>query len=359
MKALPAPTFSIRWTATLTVPQPGDYGLGIARQECDTCPGTISTRFYLDDRLIVNENIQSRTGAMSNTSSVHLQAGKPYKIRVEYVQRGGGSGFELVWKPPVDALLSEALETAKQSDLAILCLGLNSRLEGEESPIQIPGFDHGDRTDIRLPDAEEKLLGAVLDTGKPVIVVLLNGSALAVQLAKDRAKAILEAWYPGQEGGTAIAKTLSGEYNPAGRLPVTFYESVDQLPSFTDYSMKRRTYRYFTGKPLYPFGYGLSYAEFGYSNLSIAPDKTKLTARVTNKSETAGDEIVQLYVRKPVGNAELRGFQRIHLGARESKAVEFSLSPSDIQNATLVSVGGGQPLREWTGDHYVELRLQQ
>jgi len=357
MKAVPAPNFSMRWTATLQADQTGDYELGIARQECDSCPGTLSTRVRFGDRLIVNQNIPSRTGSASDTATVHLEADKPYKIQVEYVQRGGGAGVELVWRPPANTLLAEAVETTKRADLAILCIGLNSRLEGEESRVEIPGFDHGDRTDIRLPDAQEKLLEAVLGTGKPVVVILINGSALAVQIAKSRAQAILEAWYSGQEGGTAIANTLTGENNPAGRLPVTFYESVDQLSPFTDYSMKGRTYRYFTGKPLYPFGYGLSYSAFGYSDLSVESGGAKVTAKVTNRSAKEGDEVVQLYLEPHDGNLRLRGFKRVHFQPHESKNIGFYIKPEDLTRGALVSVGGGQPLKEWTGDRYVQARL--
>jgi len=220
-------------------------------------------------------------------------------------------------------MLHEAVDLVKRSDLAILCVGLNSKLEGEEMPIDIPGFSHGDRTDIQLPQPQEKLLEAVLDTGKPVVVILINGSALAVAAAKDRAAAILEAWYPGQEGGAAIASTLSGRNNPAGRLPVTFYKSVDQLPPFTDYSMKNRTYRYFTGEPLYPFGYGLSYSTFEYSDKSV--NGHTASARITNTSEREGDEVVQLYIKTDYApNPVLKGFERIHLRPGESRAVSFT-----------------------------------
>ena len=345
MRALPHPTFAVRWTTTLQVPSTGDYQLGVARQECDSCPGTNSVKLYLDDRLLVNESQRSYAGRRTFTSAAHLETGKTYNIKVEYVQREGGPGVELVWTPPTEATLQQAVDLAKNSDLAILCIGLNSRLEGEESPIDIPGFSHGDRTDIRLPEQQRKLLDAVLDTGKPVIVVLINGSALAVHAANARARAILEAWYGGQEAGTAIADTLSGDNNPAGRLPVTFYESVDQLPPFTDYSMKGRTYRYFKGKPLYPFGYGLSYSDFSYSETISDPPsggKQRLSAKVTNTSKRDGDEVAQLYLVDKDHDPELKGFQRIHLKAGESKAVSFDIDQSEL-NGKAPHIGGGQP----------------
>lgn len=228
--------------------------------------------------------------------------------------------------------------------MVILCLGLNSRLEGEESPIEIPGFSHGDRTDIRLPEGQEKLLDAVLDADKPVIVVLVNGSALAVNTAQQRAMAILEAWYGGEAGGEAIADTLAGDNNPAGRLPVTFYSSVDQLPPFEDYSMKGRTYRYFKGQPLYPFGYGLSYSEFRYSatERSDGPGTdARLSASVTNISQRDGDEVVELYISDRDSIA-LRGFRRIHLRAGESRTVTFSVPKSELTDKKFF-IGGGQP----------------
>jgi beta-glucosidase len=221
-------------------------------------------------------------------------------------------------------------------------MGLNSRLEGEESPIQIPGFAHGDRTDINVPEPQQKLLKAVLDQGKPVIVVLLNGSALAIGEAKERAQAILEAWYGGQEGGLAIARTLLGQNNPGGRLPVTFYESADQLPDFSDYAMQGRTYRYFNGKTLYPFGYGLSYSEFRYSNLKVdkGVESLSVSAVLTNVSKLAGDEVAQVYINNPsTANPELRGFTRVHLGPGQKQLLHFSIPEAEVHGDT-VTLGG-------------------
>jgi beta-glucosidase len=228
-----------------------------------------------------------------------------------------------------------------------------------------PGFLGGDRTSIDLPEPEEKLIEALAATGKPLVVVLTNGSALAVNWANAHANAILDAWYPGEEGGTAVAQTLSGRNNPAGRLPVTFYKSVDQLPNFEDYSMKGRTYRYFTGKPLYPFGYGLSYTQFSYSKLTVpsgaveAGQPVVVEATVTNTGTRAGDEVAQLYLSFPaVAGAPLRalrGFERVHLEPGASQNLRFELKPRDLSMVTAVgepivaegdytvSVGGGQP----------------
>jgi beta-glucosidase len=266
-------------------------------------------------------------------------------VRAEYVQEDAGSGFELVWAPPADAALAEAMEATQQSDLAIVCVGLNSRLEGEESPTQIPGFAHGDRTSIDLPEPQEKMLQAVIATGKPVVVVLLNGSALAVNTARQGAAAILEAWYGGQEGGAAIANTIAGDNNPAGRLPVTFYSSTEQLPPFDSYSMEGRTYRFFTGKPLYPFGYGLSYSTFEYSKLTAkegSDGKLRISVHVRNTSENPGDEVVQLYTGNGKSAAWLTGFRRVHFNAGESNVVSWILDPADA-HGNIVTVAGGQP----------------
>jgi beta-glucosidase len=232
-------------------------------------------------------------------------------------------------------------------------------------PVSEPGFLGGDRTSIDLPQPEEDLVEAVASTGKPLAVVLLNGSALAVNWINEHANAVLDAWYPGEEGGAAVAETLSGKNNPAGRLPITFYKGVDQLPNFEDYGMANRTYRYLSGKPLYPFGYGLSYTKFSYSDLSLpaatiaAGQPLGADVMVTNVGKAAGDEVVQLYLNFPsvkgAPHIALRGFQRIHLEPATSQKVHFDLKPRDLgivtedgnpiiaQGDYTISIGGGQP----------------
>jgi beta-glucosidase len=217
-----------------------------------------------------------------------------------------------------------------------------------------------------LPKPQETLLKAVAATGKPVVVVLLSGSALAVNWANGNVPAILQAWYPGGEGGTAVADVLFGDYNPAGRLPVTFYKSVDQLPPFTDYSMQGRTYRYFKGEPLFGFGFGLSYTSFAYSNLRFesrtvkAGQPVKVMVDVKNVGDRAGDEVVQLYLTDvaasvPVPIRSLIGFDRISLRPGEKRTVSFTITPRQMSliddagkriiepGEFLVSAGGGQP----------------
>jgi beta-glucosidase len=271
----------------------------------------------------------------------------------------------LVWSKIDLAAKPEAAEAARNADVVVAVLGITSELEGEEMQVSIPGFKGGDRTSIDLPKPEEELLESVVATGKPVILVLTNGSALAVNWANQHANAILDAFYPGEEGGTAVAETLSGKNDPAGRLPVTFYKSVDQLPPFVDYAMKGRTYRYFTGTPLYPFGYGLSYTKFSYSDLSVptssvaAGDPVSADVTVTNSGNREGDEVVQLYLKFPnVPGAPLRalrGFERVHLAAGASQKVHFELKNRDLSMVTEVGepviaegdysifIGGGQP----------------
>ena len=268
-------------------------------------------------------------------------------------------------------LRQQAVQFARQADVVVAFVGLSPHLEGEEMPLRIPGFDGGDRTDLQLPEVQKELLQALAATGKPLVVMLLNGSALAVNWAQEHAAAILDAWYPGEAGGTAIAETLGGANNPAGRLPVTFYKSVSQLPPFTDYSMQNRTYRYFHGEALYGFGYGLSYSKFAFSNLHLststvkAGQALKVAVDIKNTSSTAGDEVAELYIEyagKPDAPLRaLKGFMRIHLTAGATGRVNFTLDPSQLSMVAengdrmvmpgnyTVFVGGSQPVKGAAG----------
>ena len=201
-------------------------------------------------------------GPASGVGRVHLEKGHKVALEISYGTRNGKPHAELIWTKANNAPAPEAIAAAKNADVVIAVVGITSQLEGEEMPVSEPGFLGGDRTSIDLPQPEEDLVEAVSTAGKPLAVVLMNGSALSVNWINEHANAILDAWYPGEEGGAAVAETLSGKNNPAGRLPITFYTGVDQLPNFEDYGMANRTYRYFNGKPLYPFGYGLSYTKF-------------------------------------------------------------------------------------------------
>ncbi|MCM3905751.1 MAG: glycoside hydrolase family 3 C-terminal domain-containing protein [Pyrinomonadaceae bacterium] len=329
-----ADNFSIRWTGKLTPPESGKYLLGTA--------GNGGLRVFIDGQLHVEEVANRRTKTV--TKEIALEAGRAYDIRIEYSENANHyAAAKLLWAPPSGAriLHDDAVSKARQADVIIMVLGIAPSVEGEEMEVKLEGFRGGDRTDLSLPKAQEELLKEVHALGKPVVVVLLNGSALAVNWANDQVPAILEAWYPGQEGGTAIADVLFGDYNPGGRLPVTFYKSVDQLPPFEDYRMQGRTYRYFKDEPLYAFGFGLSYTKFKYENLKLstnklkAGDELKVTAEVRNVGERAGDEVVQLYLSDvaatvPVPIRSLAGVKRIFLKPGEKQSVSFALTSEQM-----------------------------
>ncbi|MGD0368834.1 MAG: glycoside hydrolase family 3 C-terminal domain-containing protein [Acidobacteriaceae bacterium] len=357
--------YSVRWTGAFTPPAPGDYKIGVRVNYCYACENAEGFRLYLDNKLIVasSSEKQAERGVVYD-ASVHLADTNPHQIRLEYLHGTGSAGIDLTWIPPAAVLRDEAVRAAQQSDIVIACVGLSPNLEGEEMPVHLDGFSGGDRTSISLPAVQEDLLKAVAATGKPLIVVLENGSALAIDWAAQHASAILEAWYPGEEGGTAIAETLAGDTNPAGRLPLTFYSDLAQLPPFADYSMHNRTYRYFTGKPLYSFGYGLSYTTFTYSDLKVpqqvqAGDPVQVEAEVRNTGGVAGDEVVELYLTQPKGfetpQRELAAFTRVHLDAGALAHIGLTLNPRSLGQVDekgnrvilpgdySVSIGGAQP----------------
>jgi beta-glucosidase len=287
-------------------------------------------------------------------------------LKIDYQRAEGATEpGQLVWSKIDRRPSPGALAAAKDVDVVVAVVGITSELEGEEMPVSEEGFKGGDRTSLDLPKPEQDLLESVAATGKPLVVVLMNGSALSVNWVKEHANAILEAWYSGEEGGAAIAQTLAGVNNPAGRLPVTFYTGVEQLPAFEDYSMSNRTYRYFKGAPLYPFGYGLSYSKFEYSNVKLsannlhAGDPLNVDADVKNTSARDGDEVVELYLTYPkLPGAPIRalcGFTRVHVRAGETKHVNVPVNPRDLSHVNeagdriiapgsyKLSVGGGQP----------------
>ena len=344
------------WRGFLNPSETGDYLLGFRSN------GFTQIKVNGDDLA----SQYGGNGTESKLGKIHLEKGEKVSVQVTYGSRSGENPIaQLVWTKVDDTVSPKAVEAARNSDVVIAAVGLTSQLEGEEMPVHEPGFLGGDRTSIQLPEPEQKLLRAVAATGKPLVVVLMNGSALAVNWANQHANAILESWYSGEEGGTAIADTLSGKNDPAGRLPVTFYMSVNQLPNFEDYSMQNRTYRYFAGKPLYPFGYGLSYTTFKYSELDIAQpavnagDPVNADVTVTNTGKDGGDEVVQLYLKFPpvpgAPHIALRGFQRIHLEPGASRKVRFELKNRDLSMVNsngqpiisggdyTLSIGGGQP----------------
>ena len=354
-------SLGVEWTGFITAPETADYLIGIRAEGF----ATMTVNGDSVARVFGNSGVSAKTGR------VHLEKGQKAAISVSYgngfgPNGGGGSPVaQLIWEKVNNAPSPEAITAAKNADVVIAVVGITSQLEGEEMKVDVPGFLGGDRTSIDLPQPEEELVEAVVATGKPVVVVLMNGSALAVNWINQHANAVLEAWYSGEEGGAAIAQTLSGKNDPAGRLPVTFYTGVSQLPNFEDYSMANRTYRYFKGTPLYRFGYGLSYTTFKYSDLTIPKESidpnSPLDAdvTVTNTGSKAGDEVVQAYLKFPdVPGAPmlaLRGFQRIHLDPGASQKVHFELKNRDLMMVTnsgnpiiaagdyTISIGGGQP----------------
>ena len=333
--------YSVRWDGTFTPPAPGDYKLGVRVNYCYACENAEGFRLYLDGKVLV-ESGTKKTGERGSIidAPIHFGDTQPHRIRLDYFHGSGSAGIDLTWQAPALALREEAVHAARRSDVTIAMVGLSPSLEGEEMPVKLDGFSGGDRTAIDLPAVQEDLLKALAATGKPLVVVLQNGSALAVNWSQENANAVLEAWYPGEEGGTAIAETLAGDNNPAGRLPLTFYASLDQLPSFEDYSMKGRTYRYFSGEPLYSFGYGLSYTTFAYSDLKVpsssvkAGDPVTIEADVKNTGSIPGDEVVELYLTQPKGFETpvraLAGFQRVHLERSQSTHVSLTLSPRSL-----------------------------
>ncbi|MFZ4582107.1 MAG: glycoside hydrolase family 3 C-terminal domain-containing protein, partial [Paludibacter sp.] len=284
--------FSVKWSGVLVPDKTGEYAIG--------GEGFLGFNLYLNDSLIAKWN--SEHHPHKEYERLHLDAGKKYKIRVEYFQKNTEHAMmRLLWTVPNPTLKQEAIDLAKKSDVVILCMGLSPLLEGEEMKVKVEGFDGGDRLDIKLPETQSELIKEIYKLGKPTVLVLLNGSAVAFNWEKKNIPAIVEAWYPGQAGGTAIADVLWGDYNPAGRLPLTFYKSIDQIPAFDNYDMAGKTYRYFKGEPLYEFGYGLSYSTFEYSKLQSPDeintnDSLQVSVNVTNTSLRDGEEVVQLYV---------------------------------------------------------------
>lgn len=319
-------------------------------------------RLYVNDKMIIDAWLRNRWGARQ--LQLPVKQDSSYKIVIEFYQNEGNAGIRLKAGNRVKTDFAALAERLKGTDAIVFAGGISPQLEGEEMPVQVPGFNGGDRTTILLPKVQTALLQALHGTGKPVIFVMMTGSAIACPWENEHIPAILNAWYGGQAAGTAIADVLFGDYSPSGRLPVTFYRSDNDLPAFSDYSMQGRTYRYFKGRALYPFGYGLSYSQFNYSKLRI-PESADLReplivkAAVTNTGSVDGDEVVQLYVSHPgIAGAplkSLKGFQRIHLRRGESREISFRLGAEELsligengsayqpKGKVVISVGGGQP----------------
>jgi beta-glucosidase len=373
--ALPVPqlethNYSVRWSGSITVPAPGHYVFSLEAGDSFPYSPVESYRFILDGK-VLSEGSLRQAGDLSALGNFHTEPGaspsapplmqfpkipsipvdftdtNPHDIRIEYSHSGDrfGGGLTLKWEAPAQAQLDEAVARAKESDVVVAFVGLSPQLEGEEMRIKIDGFDGGDRTSLDLPAPQQKLLEAVAATGKPLIVVLQSGSAVSLKWANDHAAAILEAWYPGVAGGVAIAHTLSGLNNPSGRLPITFYASLDGLPPFPDYAMKGRTYRYFSGKPLWGFGYGLSYTTFKYGPVKLSTDNIKApelltspltaTVSITNTGAVPGDEVVEAYLKTPQPAGPIHslvGFQRVNLEPGASRDVTIAIDPRSLSS---------------------------
>lgn len=356
-----ASTFGVRWTGTVTPPVPGKYEFSFRGEAKTAC-------VFLDGKQVMAEQAQSKKHSRrAGPFALDLSDGRPHDLRIEYSHHAQlfDAGLSFEWTPPVAAERAEAVKVAEQADVVVAFVGLSPNLEGEEMPVHVEGFDGGDRSEIELPAVQKEMLEAVAATGKPVIVVLMNGSALAVKWAKENAAAVLEAWYPGEEGGAAIADTLAGDNNPAGRLPITFYAGTKELPPFDDYSMAKRTYRYFTGTTLWGFGYGLSYSKFKWSDVKLSTEKLTagepltLDAEVQNTGVAKGDAVSEIYLKAPASATapihSLVGFVRTPLEGHARRHVHVVIDPRNLSTVATdgtrsieagdysIFVGGAQP----------------
>jgi beta-glucosidase len=353
--------YAVRWSGQLIPPGVGDYTLVVHVDRCFDCAGHDPVRLSVDGKPVIADDGDGK----QVEATLHFADTHPRAVRLELVHSGQDQGVRLQWLAPPAAQLAEAEATVQRADAVIAFVGLSPDVEGEELQIDVPGFDGGDRTDIALPAPQRAMLEHVAASGKPLVVVLMSGSAVALNWAQQHADAILAAWYPGEQGGRAVAQTLAGDYNPGGRLPVTFYRSTKDLPPYASYAMKERTYRYFSGAPLYPFGYGLSYTRFAYGEPELstrqlaAGQPLTVSVDVRNVGQRIGDEVVQVYLDPPAAplapQHTLVGFRRVHLAPGESRRIRFELSPRQLSLVDAVGlraveagryrlfVGGGQP----------------
>ncbi|WP_158850744.1 glycoside hydrolase family 3 C-terminal domain-containing protein [Algibacter sp. L1A34] len=323
--------FAVEYTGTIKVDVSGDYQLGLQSNKGFT--------LAIDSKIIIDNTKDLKKRIVKETT--YLEKGKAYQVSIKYLHEGYPAKLKLMWATPEKTSFEKAIELAKKSEVVVFVGGISPGVEGEQMPVNSKGFKGGDKTDIQLPEVQKELLKALHETGTPVVLVLLNGSALAVNWENDNLSAIVEAWYPGELGGNAIADVLFGDYNPSGRLPITFYKSIKELSPFVNYSMKGRTYRYFEGEALYPFGFGLSYAQFNYENIKLKNKKiktngsTSVSIDVTNVGKIKGEEVVQLYIKdleskevRPLKS--LRGIRRVSLNPNETIRVKFTIKPEDL-----------------------------
>ncbi len=365
---LSAARYGARWTGTLTPEGPGEHVLRVEVPRCFDCEGHDAVRLWIDgQQVIADDGDDSKVEARLTFTDT-----RPRALRLELSHASEDGGIRLTWTAPAAAQRQAAVAAARDADAVIAFVGLSPAVEGEALRIEVPGFSGGDRTDIALPATQQALLEAVKATGKPLVVVLLSGSAVAMEWAKQHADAVVAAWYPGETGGTAVADIIDGSYNPAGRLPVTFYARTRDLPAFVDYNMRERTYRYFHGAPLWGFGHGLSYTSFAYADAKApapvaAGDTITVAARVTNIGARDGEEVVQAYLiapenlsrvggfNDPVLRHSLVAFQRVAIAKGKRATVRFALDPRALSTVDRdgvravrpggyrLFIGGGQP----------------
>jgi len=351
-----AENHKVVWTGFLVPPETGTYRIALTG---------VKGNVQVGGKPAVSTNRYTQWAEPLHLVEVKLEKGKRYPIQLQSESGATSASTTMFWKRISTDLDKDLAAGVAGADAVVAVVGLTSDLEGEEMPVHVEGFSGGDKTSLELPADQRHLLEKAKELGKPLIVVLMNGSAINLAWAKDNAAAILEAWYPGQSGGRAVADVLTGKTNPAGRLPLTFYRSLDDLPAFDNYAMAGRTYRYFAGKPVYPFGFGLSYTSFSYGPLKVQPTSEgaeqgiRVSTEVRNTGARAGDEVAQLYLNFPdvpgAPRVALRGFQRLSLKPGEARKIVFDLSPRDLSSvspdgirqvavgAYRVSVGSGQP----------------
>ena len=343
---VPAQNFSARWSGWLLTGLGGDYQLSIEASG--------GFRLTIGDELLIDA---WTPGAKTQTITHHLPETARLPIRVEFFHNDGPAKLALKWTvPSATSGFAEAIAKAKSADAVIFVGGITAQLEGEEMQVNLDGFSGGDRTKIELPAVQEQLLKELHATGKPIVFVLMSGSAVALPWVDANVNAIVQAWYPGQAGGTAVADVLLGKTNPAGRLPLTFYRATSDLPPFESYAMANRTYRYFTGRPLYPFGHGLSYTRFAYKNLHVTQtsDNASLTATIaiTNTGDRDGDEVVQLYAQEPTStqpsaSKSLCGFKRIALKKGETKTIAIAIPSTALRRWDSAKKDYAIPSGDW------------
>ena len=346
---VPEKGISARWKGTVDTTIPGDYGLIVS--------GRGGFRLIIGAETVI-DSWNAPAGAEGEVREVsvvrHLPDNAALPITLEYRQGDGPVKVQVDWTTPAtDSVMDEAVATARSADVIVFVGGISAQLEGEEMSVDYEGFSGGDRLAVELPALQLELLRKLKATGKPIVFVNLSGSAVAFPWADENVNAVLQAWYPGQAGGTAVADVLLGNYNPAGRLPVTFYRATSDLPDFKDYDMAGRTYRYFEGKPLYAFGHGLSYTRFDYSNLHLAlaaDGALDVSVDVTNSGRLDGDEVVQLYAAPPAAREKqaLCGFDRVHLKAGEKQTVKITVPVTALRRWKTDNDGYHVPSGDWT-----------